>query len=63
MKQEIGTLQNNSTWTLTSLPHDKKALRCKWVYQIKLKFDGTVKHYKARLVILGNTQVKGEDCF
>lgn len=54
-------LKENETWNLTTLPPRKKALRCKWVYQIKLKFDGTVEHYKARLVILGNTQVEGQD--
>lgn len=43
------------------LPPFKKALDCKQVYKIKLKFDGTIERYKARLIILGNTQVEGED--
>ncbi|KAI5669241.1 hypothetical protein M9H77_19094 [Catharanthus roseus] len=51
MQREIDALEQNATWTLTILPPQKKALCYKWVYQIKLKFDGTVE----RLVILGNT--------
>lgn len=39
----------------------KKALGCKWAYRIKLKYDGIVERYKARLIILGNHQVEGED--
>lgn len=39
----------------------KKALGCKWDYKIKLKSDGTVERYKARLVILGKKQIEGED--
>lgn len=61
MQQEIEALEKNGTWSLTTLPPRKKALGCKWVYRIKLKSDGTVKHYRARLAILGNNKVEGED--
>ncbi|KAK2405521.1 putative mitochondrial protein [Trifolium repens] len=61
MQSEIQALENNETWTLTSLPQGKKALGCKWIYKIKRKSDGTVERYKARLVILGNHQVEGID--
>lgn len=53
MQIEIDTLERNHTWHLTSLPSRKKVLGCKWVYKIDW--------YKARLVILGNKQVKGLD--
>lgn len=61
MCQEIDALESNGTWTLTCLPLQKKALGCKWVYQIKLKSYGTNERHKVCLVILGNTQFKGED--
>lgn len=57
MKDEVDTLEKNGTWHLTT--PTKHALGYKWVYLIKLKYDGTVEKYKARLVILGNTQVEG----
>lgn len=61
MQKEIGALENNGTWKMASLPPDKKALGCKWVYKIKYHVDGSVKRYKARLVILGYHQVEGLD--
>jgi len=61
MKDEIKALQNNETWTVTDLPHGKKALGCKWIYKIKHKSDGSVERFKACLVILGSRQVEGID--
>lgn len=61
MQSEVDALENNQTWTITSLPAGKKALGCKWVYKIKRKSDGTVERFKARLVILRNYQVEGID--
>lgn len=39
----------------------EKALGCKQMYQIKLKFDGSVECYKTCHIILGSTQVEGEN--
>lgn len=50
-----------STWSLEPLPSDKKALGSQWVYRIKYRSDGSIERYKARLVILGNHQVKDVD--
>lgn len=37
MDSEIQALEQNNTWTLTSLPAGKKPIGCKWVYKIKYK--------------------------
>ena len=61
MRKEIHSLENNGTWTGENLPPGKKAIGSKWVYKIKYNFDGSIERCKARLVILGNKQVKGID--
>lgn len=61
MRDEINALERNGTWKLESLPVGKKAIGCKWVFQIKHKADGSIERYKARLVVLGNRQVEGID--
>ena len=53
MQHEIEALENNGTWTMETLPPNKKAIGCKWVFRIKYHSDGTVERFKARLVILG----------
>ena len=55
MKAEINILQDNNTWVMTKLPLGKVPIGCKWVYKIKLKADGFVERYKARLVVKGFT--------
>jgi len=44
-------------WEIDDLPPNKKALGCKWVYEIKYHSDDTMERFKARLVIFGNHQV------
>lgn len=61
MQEEIEALERNGTWSITTLPPMKKALEYKWVFKTKLKSYGSFEWYKPRLVILGNTQVEGED--
>jgi len=61
MNKEIEALSNNNTWDLVDLPIGKKAISSKWVYKVKLKSDGTLERFKARLVIRGFTQQYGID--
>lgn len=61
MKKEIDALIANQTWILVDLPAGKRAITCKWVFKTKLKANGTLERYKARLVARGYTQQHGID--
>jgi hypothetical protein len=53
----------NEPWEICDLPVGCKPVGCKWVFKIKMKPDGTVDKYKARLVVKGFTQKEGGDYF
>ena len=61
MQEEYNALMENKTWTLTSLPKGRQAIKCKWVYRTKCDSSGNLTRYKARLVVKGFSQRKGED--
>lgn len=46
MDEEMHSLRENNTFTLTNLPEGKKTVRGRWVYAIKTNVDGSEK-YKA----------------
>lgn len=46
---------------MVPLPSNKTPIGCKWVYEVKLKSDGSLERYKARLVAKGFTQREGMD--
>jgi hypothetical protein len=46
-----------------SLPPNKVAIGCKYVYKVKHKADGSVERYKARLIAKGFNQCEGLDYF
>lgn len=61
MADELSSLKRNETWTLVEAPKDRKPIRNKWIFRLKIKPDGSVDRYKARLVIKGCSQKPGID--
>ncbi|CAM8887194.1 unnamed protein product [Rhodiola kirilowii] len=53
----------NHTWELDDLPQGCKPLDSKWIFTKKMKVDGTIEKYKARLVIKGYRQKEVLDYF
>lgn len=60
MKEEMDSLRENDTFTLTTLPEGKNAVGGRWVYAVKNNSDET-ETYKARYVAKGYSQVAGID--
>lgn len=60
-REEMASIQQAGTWTLTPLPAGRQAIGCKWVLKVKRKADGTVDRYKMRLVAKGFSQKEGID--
>ncbi|GJW84186.1 retrotransposon protein, putative, ty1-copia subclass [Tanacetum coccineum] len=63
IKSEIESILQNHTWELVDLPPGCKPLSYKWIFKKKMKADGTIDKYKARLVIKGFRQREGLDYF
>ncbi|GJZ70093.1 zinc finger, CCHC-type containing protein [Tanacetum coccineum] len=51
INDEMDFIMGNNTWVLADLPPGYKPLGCKWIFKRKLKVDGTIEKFKARLVI------------
>nr|GEV38630.1 zinc finger, CCHC-type [Tanacetum cinerariifolium] len=60
---EMDFIMSNNTWVLANLPQGYKPLGCKWIFKRKLKIDGTIKKFKAKLVIQGFRQKSEIDYF
>nr|GEX62385.1 zinc finger, CCHC-type [Tanacetum cinerariifolium] len=63
INDEINSIMGNNTWVLADLPSGCKPLSCKCIFKRKLKVDGTIENFKARLVIKGFRQKSGIDYF
>ncbi|GJV15628.1 zinc finger, CCHC-type containing protein [Tanacetum coccineum] len=63
INDEMDSIIDNNTWVFADLPPGYKPLGCKWIFKIKLKVDGTIKKFKARLVIQGFKQKSRIDYF
>ncbi|RVW64047.1 Retrovirus-related Pol polyprotein from transposon RE1 [Vitis vinifera] len=50
MNEEMKSLQKNETWEFVDCPPGKKPVGCHWIYTMKYKTDGSIEHFKARLV-------------
>ncbi|KAL0296116.1 UNVERIFIED_CONTAM: putative mitochondrial protein [Sesamum radiatum] len=59
--EKLNALQGNNTWTFVPLPSGKKSIGSKWVHKLKLKVDGSIDRYKARLMVKGYHQVEAVD--
>ncbi|BFG20903.1 hypothetical protein CerSpe_071770 [Prunus speciosa] len=61
IETELLALEENQTWDVVQCPSTVKPLGSKFVFSIKLRSDGSIDRYKARLVALGNKQEYGLD--
>ena len=50
MQEEVHTLIKNKTWSLVSPSPSQHIIGFKWVFKVKIKADGSIERYKARLV-------------
>jgi len=48
MNKEMRALEKNQTWETVDRPLHEKVVGCRWVYNVKYKFDDTLECYKAR---------------
>ena len=61
MEEEMKCLADNGTWVLVDLPHDRKTIKCRWVYITKCDTKGNVMHLQSRLITNFFLQPKGID--
>ncbi|KAD5802743.1 hypothetical protein E3N88_14103 [Mikania micrantha] len=54
MQCELNALHKNNTWTLVPRPLNQPVVGSKWLYRTKFLADGSVDHFKARLVAQGH---------
>ncbi|UYV78997.1 hypothetical protein LAZ67_17000580, partial [Cordylochernes scorpioides] len=63
MKDELRSLEDINTWTLSDLPLGKRPISSRWVFKIKTNSKGDFERFKARLVARGFSQKRNVDFF
>jgi hypothetical protein len=63
VRSEMDSIMSNRTSKVVERPYRYKLVGCKWVFKKKLRPDGIIEKYKARLIAKGYTQKEGEDFF
>ena len=61
MCKEKKALEKNQTWEIVELFKGKRSIKCKWVFTIKYKMDGTLERHKVKLVAKRYTHTYGID--
>jgi hypothetical protein len=61
MIDELKSIEENKTWSLTELPTSRHAIGLKWVFKVKKNQLEEVVRHKARLVVKGYAQQQGVD--
>jgi hypothetical protein len=61
MKEEMGSIKQNSTWKLVDLPRGHRAIGLKCVFKVKHDEQGAIVKHKARLIAKGYVQQQGVD--
>ncbi|XP_074337192.1 uncharacterized protein LOC141674382 [Apium graveolens] len=63
IQDEMYSIMNDNTWELSDLPPGCKTLGNRLIFKRKMKVDGTIDKFKARLVIQGFRKKEGIDYF
>jgi len=50
MDRKIGLLKHTRMWATVPCPPGRNIIRCKWVFWLKQKVDGSIDKYKVCLV-------------
>ena len=62
-QSDLDSILQDYTWELGDLSPSCKLLGSNWIFKSKMKSDGSIDKYKARLVIKGYRQREGLDYF